>query len=83
MGYAADGFPIYYKYVYSNIDNALSSVVSASSGYSLISGDRPGDGFTAPDGENDGNYYEDYEFIQANTILDECNGRFGVTPVSH
>ncbi|MEL6559421.1 MAG: YHYH protein [Bacteroidota bacterium] len=80
VGYAADGFPIYYKYVYSDADDELSAIESATSGYSLKSGDRGGDGLTAPDGAYDGNYYEDYEFIQANTILDECNGRYGVTP---
>ena len=80
VGYAADGFPIYYKYVFSDPEDDLSAIESASSGYSLKSGDRDGDGLTAPDGAYDGNYYEDYEFNQANTILDECNGRYGVTP---
>ena len=80
VGYAADGFPIYYKYIYTDSEDALSAITSASSGYTLKSGDRPGDGSTAPDGPYDGNYYEDYEYSSANTILDECNGRYGVTP---
>lgn len=80
VGYAADGFPIYYKYVYSDSEDSLSSITEASSGYTLKSGDRDGDGLTAPDGSYDGNYYEDYEYSSASTILDECNGRWGVTP---
>lgn len=80
VGYAADGFPIYYKYVYSDETDGLSAIETASSGYTLRSGARDGDGLTAPDGDYDGNYYEDYEYSAASTILDECNGRNGVTP---
>ncbi len=80
VGYAADGFPIYYKYVYTDAEDSLSAITAASSGYTLRSGDRGGDGLTAPDGDYDGNYYEDYEYSSSNTILDECNGRFAVTP---
>lgn len=80
VGYAADGFPIYYKYVYSDPEDADSDIATATSGYSLKSGTRPGDGVTAPDGSYDGEYYEDYEYSSASTILDECNGRYGVTP---
>jgi hypothetical protein len=50
------------------------------SGYSLLSGNRPGDGVTEPDGAYDGSYVEDYEFIPAQSELDECGGRFGITP---
>lgn len=80
VGWSADGFPMYYKYVYSDPEDNLSAIVAVNSGYSLKAGDRPGDGLTAPDGPYDGNYYEDYEYISANTVLDECNGRYGVTP---
>ena len=80
VGYAADGFPIYYKYVYSDAEDELSAIEAATSGYTLKTGSRGGDGETAPDGDYDGNYYEDYEYSDANTILDECNGRYGVTP---
>lgn len=78
VGYAADGFPIYYKYVYSDANDANSAVVAVSSGYALKSGMRPGDGTSAPDGAYDGNYVEDYEYSAS--TLDECNGRTGVTP---
>ena len=61
IGYAADGFPIYYKYTYSNPNNPNDGVSAFSSGYTLKSGNRPGNGITAPDGEYDGFYIEDYE----------------------
>ncbi|MEQ8471120.1 MAG: YHYH protein [Marinoscillum sp.] len=80
VGYAADGFPIYYKYVYSDPEDDESDIATATSGYTLKSGTRPGNGVTAPDGDYDGAYYEDYEYSSASTILDECNGRYGVTP---
>jgi hypothetical protein len=80
LGYAADGLPIYYKYLYADPTNPSSGVSTYESGYSLLSGNRPGDGVTEPDGAYDGSYVEDYEFIPAQSELDECGGRFGITP---
>lgn len=78
VGYAADGFPIYYKFVFSDANDTSSAIVALSSGYTLIAGTRPGDGYTAPDGSYSGLYYEDYEYTT--TTLDSCNGRWGKTP---
>jgi hypothetical protein len=78
VGYAADGYPIYYKYGYANIDGT-GGIVTLESGYQLKSGSRSGDGTSAPNGTYDGEYVEDYEFT-VTTKLDECNGRFGITP---
>lgn len=80
MGYAADGFPIYYKYVYTdeNPSSQNPEVSSFHSGYSLKQGTRPGNGITAPNGVYDGTYIEDYEYTGSD--LDECGGRYGVTP---
>ncbi|WP_299157846.1 YHYH protein [uncultured Tenacibaculum sp.] len=80
IGYAADGFPIYYKYLYTDANTTATnpSVSTFASGYSLKSGNRPGDGISAPNGSYDGTYIEDYEYTGAD--LDECGGRFGVTP---
>ena len=80
IGYAADGFPIYYKYVYTDPSQPSGGVSAFTSGHSLRPGDRPGNGITAPDGPYDGLYVEDYEFLDPNWPLDECNGRFGITP---
>lgn len=78
VGYAADGFPMYYRYVYSDPTDDTSPITGLSSGYTLKSGTRPGDGESAPDGAYTGLYYEDYEY--STTELDECNGRYGITP---
>jgi arylsulfatase A len=80
LGYAADGFPIYYKYLYSDPNDVNSNVSSFNSSFQLKSGSRPGDGITAPNGIYDGNYVEDYDYNNSISELDECGGRFGVTP---
>ncbi|MCB9187553.1 MAG: YHYH protein [Flavobacteriales bacterium] len=82
IGWAADGFPLYYKYVYSDAMDANSGIIEATSCFQLKSGTRPGNGTTAPDGAYDGTYVEDYEYNGSlgGCILDECNGRYGVTP---
>ena len=80
IGYAADGFPIYYKYAYSSASDDSSGIIAFDSGWQLKSGNRTGDGISAPDGTYDGYYIEDYEFNSSASDLDECNGRYGVTP---
>ena len=80
IGYAADGFPIYYKYGYTNPTDSGMGVSIMTSSYQLKSGCRPGDGVTAPCGVYDGIYSNDYEYIAGSGTLDEANGRTGVTP---
>lgn len=80
IGYAADGFPIYYKYAYEDADDANSTVIAVQSSFRLKSCERPGDGITAPCGDYDGTYSNDWEYIEYSGSLDECNGRYGVTP---
>ena len=67
IGYAADGYPIYYQ-------------PDFDSSYRLKTGERPGDGISAPCGEYTGVYTADYEYHPDLGSLDECNGREGVTP---
>ncbi len=78
MGYAGDGFPIYYKYVY----DSDGSVRIAKSGYQLKTTERGGDGSSAPSGCPDGTYVQDYEYVSGIGDLDECNGMTGKTPES-
>ncbi|WP_176723356.1 YHYH protein [Roseivirga misakiensis] len=78
IGYASDGFPIYYKYGY----NSEGELVEHQSGYKLKEGDRGGDGVTAPDGPHNGRYFSDYKYDQNLSELDACNGRWGKTPES-
>lgn len=80
VGWAADGFPIYYKYGYSDAQNSSSAVVALTSSYQLKAGERPGDGTDGPCGTYNGIYSNDYEYVSTLGMLDECNGRTGVTP---
>ncbi|MEM7186265.1 MAG: YHYH protein [Bacteroidota bacterium] len=80
IGYAADGFPIYYKYAYATANDGTSQVVTMTSSYQLKTGDRPGDGVSAPCDVYNGIYTNDYEYLDGLGTLDEANGRTGVTP---
>ena len=80
IGYAADGFPIYFKYAYSTATDANSTVSIMTSSYRLKTGSRPGNGTSAPCGEYNGIYSADYEYVAGLGTLDEANGRTGVTP---
>lgn len=79
IGYAADGFPVYDHHGYSNPKDATSPLKHLKSSYRLKSGTRPG-GEEGPGGKHDGTYTQDYEYAAGAGDLDECNGRFGVTP---
>lgn len=58
IGYAADGFPIYYA------DSKQTS------SYKLKTGSRP----SGPGGAYDGTYEEDFSYIAGSGSLDQCNG---------
>lgn len=79
-GFAGDGFPIYYKFGYSEANDNTGAVKELLSSHQLKSGSRPGDGTLTPSGTYDGTYIQDYEYIEGLGDLDECNGRTGVTP---
>jgi hypothetical protein len=76
VGYAADGFPIYTSYGYTRANDANSGLKKMRSSYRLKSGTRP----NGPGGAYDGKFTADFEYIKGSGDLDECNGRFGVTP---
>lgn len=80
IGFAADGFPIYYKYAYDDSDDANSGVIEMQPSYQLKEDTRPGDGVTAPCDEYNGVYSNDYEYLETLGDLDDANGRYGVTP---
>ena len=80
IGYAADGFPIYYKYAYLKPLDKSSPIIEMTSSYRLKSGNRPGDGITAPCDKYNGLYSADYEYVNNLGTLDEANGRVGITP---
>lgn len=79
LGWAADGFPIYANKGHSDPKDLTSALIPMRSSYQLKKGERPG-GNRGPGGEYDGTFTADYEYIAGSGDLDECNGRFGVTP---
>mgnify|MGYP006269055331 CR=1 FL=1 len=79
VGWAADGFPIYCLHGYERPKDPRSGIKPLASGYRLKQGRRP-DGAGGPGGRHDGAFVQDYEFVPGAGDLDECNGRFGITP---
>jgi hypothetical protein len=79
IGWAADGFPIYASYGHTNPQDATSPLAKMRSSYQLKKGKRPG-GSRSPSGDYDGTFTADYEYVAGSGDLDECNGRFGITP---
>ncbi len=78
IGWAADGFPIYAVYGYSNPQEPNSHIQKLTSSYQLKKGERPAG--NAPGGKYDGTFIQDYEFVEGSGDLDECNGRQTITP---
>lgn len=70
VGWAADGFPILYRFGPDKEGNSKEMFPS----YQLKSGLRPGDGVSAPCGPYSGKYTNDFEYIAGKGDLDECNG---------
>ena len=79
IGWAADGFPIYALRGWREARNPSSGVKILTSSYRLRSGDRPAPPI-GPGGRFDGTFIQDYTFVAGSGDLDECNGRFTVTP---
>ncbi|HYR58357.1 MAG TPA: YHYH protein [Chthoniobacteraceae bacterium] len=79
IGWAADGFPLYTSFGYSDAMNAQSPLRKMKSSWRLKAGARP-QSAGGPGGNYDGRFTQDFEFVKGSGDLDECNGRFGVTP---
>ena len=79
VGYAADGYPIYGPYAYSNAEDPSSSIKELKSGYRLKDGFRAS-GKDGPGGAYDGSFSQDYEWVSGIGDLDAFSGRTGVTP---
>ena len=76
VGYAADGFPVYTSYGYSDPKDPKSPLKKLRSSYKIKQGTRPG----GPGGAYDGTFTEDYEYVAGSGDLDDCNGIVGPTP---
>ncbi len=79
IGWAFDGFPIYGLYGYADGEDASSKIIENTSSYRLKKGTRPSAPL-GPGGAYDGAFNEDFEYVAGLGTLDECNGRFTVTP---
>ena len=79
IGWAADGFPIYARTGYQDPKDPSSPIVELRPSYRLKTEPRPG-GNDGPGGQPDGAFINDYEYVPKLGDLDECNGRFCVTP---
>jgi hypothetical protein len=79
IGWAADGFPVYGMYGYSDAHDSNSSLSTLQSSYRIKRGKRPTNNHI-PQGDYDGTFTMDYEYVEGLGDLDECGGRFGVTP---
>ena len=94
VGWASDGFPVYARNGFSNANDSTSEVIALQSSYKLKSqpdANRPNT-LTAllvgpGQGSNNlnisiemGAFTQDYEYVEGLGDLDQCNGRFGVTP---
>ncbi|MEM6306830.1 MAG: YHYH protein, partial [Pseudomonadota bacterium] len=78
VGWAKDGFPIYAFYGAANAQTGA-GVAQMTSSWVLKSGARPM-GAGQPGGTYDGTFTQDFEYIAGRGTLDDCNGRFTVTP---
>lgn len=78
IGWAADGFPIYARYGYSDANDATSAIRAMTGSWQNItnvSADRA-DVAIIPLGT----FRQDWTYVEGSGDLDECNGRTGVTP---
>jgi hypothetical protein len=80
LGYAADGFPIYASSAPLDSYDLNSQEMTMRSSYRLKQGLRKDEDPKGPYGTYDGTFVRDYEYVDSLGDLDECNGRFGVTP---
>lgn len=78
IGWAADGYPIYARYGYSDANDATSAIKVMTGSYQTISSvdsSRPSTNIIPL-----GTFRQDWEYVVGLGDLDECNGRTGVTP---
>jgi len=78
IGWAADGFPVYARYGYSDTDDATSEIKLITGSYQLVS--DISDSRPSSDIYPLGSFLQDWEYVEGSGDLDECNGRVGVTP---
>ncbi len=76
VGWAADGFPIYTAAGHTDPKDPKSPLKKLRSSYALKTEPRDG----GPGGKPDGTFTADFAYVAGKGDLDECNGRFEITP---
>ena len=94
VGWASDGFPVYARYGYTKANDSSSAMKIVKPSWKLKTrGDAgrpdtlrslrggPGAGDSYPNTSIPlGAFTQDFEYVEGFGDLDQCNGRFGVTP---
>ena len=87
VGWARDGYPIYARYGYSDPLDSTSAIKVVSGSYAHRDlDDLNAQGRPSSDSERGldslplGVFVADWEYVDGSGDLDECNGRYGVTP---
>jgi len=81
VGWASDGYPIYYKYAYTVANDASSALKKLISNYKPNSPATSSSLRPSPTIFPLGTFRQDWQYSSSNGgDLDECNGRTGVTP---
>lgn len=78
IGWAPDGYPVYARYghtISTDISSPLKTIVS-----SWVIQTTPDTGRPSPSVIPMGVFLQDYEYVAGSGDLDDCNGRFDVTP---
>ena len=78
VAWAADGFPVYARYGYSDATDASSDVKVIEGSYQLK--ETPDENRPSTDLYAMGAFGQDWEYVAGSGDLDECNGRVGATP---
>ena len=78
VGWAADGFPIYARYGYTDANNSKSAIKILTGSWRTKA--NPDTGRPPINLYAMGSFRQDWEYVAGSGDLDECNGRTGVTP---
>jgi hypothetical protein len=89
IGFCFDGYPIYGPYGYTDVDDSSSAVILMTTSYQTKATAFTGRPYTynqVVEGTNysykmsAGAFLDDYEYVSGLGTLDDCNGRYCVTP---
>lgn len=78
VGWSVDGFPIYARYGYTDALDNSSSIKAVTGSWQLQASpdaNRPSTSLYPM-----GTFQQDWEYVAGSGDLDQCNGRYGVTP---